>query len=335
MNDSVRVGTEVGASLSNESVPTPTPTTGPTIESAGYLLKAARERLGLDIAALAAAMKVPVRKLEALEDNRWSELTDTTFARALASSVARHLKMDPSLVLQGLPSGKPLPLTVAGGMDHSAAIPAGGRSAFPAKSVMVSVVLLLLAALVVYLSPQFLPKISDAVGQWSAPVAEVKPFSSAGSDSSVPMATGATVSVSSPPETLTRDMATGATDVPSPVLPSAAAGSAESAQPSASPDPAAQSAAAVSPAPVKITASPGAPALQIKVNRASWVEVKDVSGLLRIQRILKAEESVEFSGETPYTVVLGNASGAQVTVWGKGLDLGAVTKNNIARFDVK
>jgi cytoskeleton protein RodZ len=119
------------------------------------------------------------------------------------------------------------------------------------------------------------------------------------------------------------------------VLPSAAAGSAESAQPSASPDPAAQSAAAVSPAPVKITASPGAPALQIKVNRASWVEVKDVSGLLRIQRILKAEESVEFSGETPYTVVLGNASGAQVTVWGKGLDLGAVTKNNIARFDVK
>ncbi|MBU7575138.1 MAG: helix-turn-helix domain-containing protein, partial [Hydrogenophaga sp.] len=57
------------------------------------LLRAAREAAGLHIAALAAALKVPVKKLEALEAGRYSELPDLTFARALASSACRHLKV--------------------------------------------------------------------------------------------------------------------------------------------------------------------------------------------------------------------------------------------------
>ena len=60
------------------------------------LLRAAREAAGLHIAALAAALKVPVRKLEALEAGRYGELPDLTFARALASSACRHLKVDPA-----------------------------------------------------------------------------------------------------------------------------------------------------------------------------------------------------------------------------------------------
>ena len=41
--------------------------------TAGALLRAAREASGLHIAALAVAMKVPVKKLEALEADRRSE----------------------------------------------------------------------------------------------------------------------------------------------------------------------------------------------------------------------------------------------------------------------
>ena len=52
--------------------------------SAGALLRAARERQGLHIAALAAAIKIPQRKLEALEADRFDELPDATFTRALA-----------------------------------------------------------------------------------------------------------------------------------------------------------------------------------------------------------------------------------------------------------
>jgi cytoskeleton protein RodZ len=73
--------------------------------SAGSLLRQAREAAGLHVAALAVALKVPVRKLEALEDDRYEALPDTVFARALASSVCRTLKVDPQPILDRLPQG--------------------------------------------------------------------------------------------------------------------------------------------------------------------------------------------------------------------------------------
>ena len=83
----------------------------------GAMLRAARERQGLHIAALAAAIKIPQRKLEALESDRHDELLDATFTRALAMTVCRALKIDPAPVLAQLPQigGKPLP-DVAGGL---------------------------------------------------------------------------------------------------------------------------------------------------------------------------------------------------------------------------
>lgn len=71
--------------------------------NAGQRLKRAREQAGLHVVALAAALKVPVKKLEALEAGRTDELPDATFARALAASVCRQLKIDPTEILAGLP----------------------------------------------------------------------------------------------------------------------------------------------------------------------------------------------------------------------------------------
>ena len=71
--------------------------------SAGAMLRAAREAAGLHIAALAVSLKIPVRKLEALETDRLDLLPDAVFARALASSVCRSLKVDPDPVLRLLP----------------------------------------------------------------------------------------------------------------------------------------------------------------------------------------------------------------------------------------
>ena len=80
----------------------------PTVSGsgAGALLRAARERQGLHIAALAAAIKVSQRKLEALEADRFDELPDATFTRALAQTVCRQLKIDPKPVLERLPLGR-------------------------------------------------------------------------------------------------------------------------------------------------------------------------------------------------------------------------------------
>jgi cytoskeleton protein RodZ len=71
--------------------------------SAGRLLREARERQGLHIAALAAAIKVAPKKLELLEADRFDALPDATFTRALAQTVCRALKIDPAAVLVLLP----------------------------------------------------------------------------------------------------------------------------------------------------------------------------------------------------------------------------------------
>ena len=62
--------------------------------SAGTLLREAREAAGLHVSTLAANLKVPVRKLEALEEDRYDLLPDAVFVRALASSVCRTLKVE-------------------------------------------------------------------------------------------------------------------------------------------------------------------------------------------------------------------------------------------------
>ena len=74
----------------------------PTV-SAGTLLRLAREAEGLHIAALAVSLKVPVKKLEALESDRIDLLPDAVFARALAASACRILKTDPAPILASLP----------------------------------------------------------------------------------------------------------------------------------------------------------------------------------------------------------------------------------------
>ena len=71
--------------------------------TAGRLLREARQAQGLHIAALAAPIKVAPRKLELLEADRFDELPDATFTRALAQTVCRSLKVDAAPILALLP----------------------------------------------------------------------------------------------------------------------------------------------------------------------------------------------------------------------------------------
>ena len=86
--------------------------------SGGAMLRAARQQQGLHIAALAASMKVPPARLEALEAGRYHELVDTTFTRALAQAMCRALRIDPVPVLALLPGSSPDALgRVDGGLN--------------------------------------------------------------------------------------------------------------------------------------------------------------------------------------------------------------------------
>lgn len=72
-------------------------------QTAGRLLRHYREMQGVQIDILAGSLKVPVSKLQSLENDRLDELPDAMFARALALAVCRILKMDATPVLALLP----------------------------------------------------------------------------------------------------------------------------------------------------------------------------------------------------------------------------------------
>ena len=80
----------------------PVPLETVPVLSAGALIRQAREEAGLHIASLAMALKVPVKRLEALEADRFDLLPSAVFSRALASSVCRALKLNPTPVLAQL-----------------------------------------------------------------------------------------------------------------------------------------------------------------------------------------------------------------------------------------
>ena len=74
-------------------------------ESAGGLLRRMREAAGMDMGVLAAALKVPVQKIEALEADDLAQLPNLTFARGLAGSICRTLRTDATRVLALMPAG--------------------------------------------------------------------------------------------------------------------------------------------------------------------------------------------------------------------------------------
>ena len=143
--------------------------------SAGALIRRARESAGVPITSLAVALKVPVRRLEALEADRYDLLTDAVFVRALASSVCRSLKIDPALILPLLPRSQAHPLSVEGRINEpfrSSEEAAAGRRPVSQPAVLAGLVLVF-AALTVYLWPDFMAWYSSDIGAPGSAVAEL------------------------------------------------------------------------------------------------------------------------------------------------------------------
>lgn len=54
-----------------------------------------------------------------------------------------------------------------------------------------------------------------------------------------------------------------------------------------------------------------------------------------LQRNLASNETVSVSGTLPLAVVIGRADATEVFVRGKPFELGPVSRENVARFEVK
>ncbi|WAT87316.1 RodZ domain-containing protein [Delftia acidovorans] len=308
-----------------------------TSMTAGTLLRQAREAAGLSLAGLAAALKVPAPKLEALEADDYAAFQDHVFMRALAQSVCRTLRMDSASVLALLPRTQLKSLADDRGSINATfkerSFKATGTSLGRengSRKVAIIVLLLLAAAAAVY----FLPKhegdaeepqagASDAAalvqpaGTVSEPVAAQEPVAPAAT-------TPADVPAASAPASAPATSAPAAAVVPAP------ASTTTSAAPAA--DAPADGAAATSAATAAQT--PGG-VLVMKANAQSWVQVKDSSGRVVLQKTLAAGESIGAEGALPLSVIIGNASGTEVRVRGELLEVAKTTRDNVARFEVK
>ena len=297
--------------------------------TAGGLLRAARERQGLHIAALAAAIKVAPRKLDALEHDRYGELPDPAFTRALAQTVCRSLKIDARPVLALLPPAGPASLAHVAGSLNTPFRDRPGRddNRFAASAIRPLIWasgVLMLAALVL----QFLP-----ASWWEAATAAVLPASpvaaEAGSASAASAAASAAITASmtaagAASAVLGGDTLAAATEAAASPLPALLA------------SPAVVETVLSAPPPVTgASAPPLATLLQIRVSQTSWIEVQDGRGPVLLSRSVQPGESLNLDGTLPLRLKIGNAAATQLVFRGRPVDLTATTRDNVARLELK
>ena len=284
--------------------------------SAGALLRQARQSAGMDIAVLASALKVPVSKLQALENDDFTVLPDAVFARALASSVCRTLKVDPAPVLGQLPQGQaPRLVGDKDGLNAKFKDPQDKapplRLPAASRGVSLTVLVLLAAAAAVYFLPSGMLEFDLARAPAPAPAqAVVEASQENGSVSEAVPGAESAVSAQSP-----------ASDVPA-------------AAPTAAVPVAAVPMVAASVASAAGTVVASA-LLEFRATAESWVQVRDAAGAVVFERTLKAGESAQAPGKPPLSVVVGKVNATEVMVRGAPFDLSTVARENVARFEVK
>lgn len=338
---------------------------------AGEILRRAREAHNLTLEGLASTIKVTPAKLDALERGQYDRLPDANFTRALAMTVCRALKMDPTQVLASLPAAKPTALAEGKPpLNQPFKEVRGGSPLFDRSSLdwraLLSLkwgapILLLIGAVVIYALPDsvdvpgWLHRMTQPAPQQAADVSAADPSASAAMG--LPPNASATEMV---PAASAPDAAlSGASSAGGQLVLDASDGAASSAAPAAILDPRLTPPGSVSPAPaaqlapqaaasspvVASAESPGSPStaagassagsVMLAARESSWIEVRDAKGAKLLSRHVRAGEEIALDGTAPFSLRIGNAPGVQLSYKGQAVDLGPMTRNNVARVELK
>jgi cytoskeleton protein RodZ len=271
------------------------------VTTAGGLLKAARQAKGMHLAVLSVNLKVPVRQLEALEADQYLFDQSPVFARGLAASVCRQLRVDPAPILALMPMSANY-LEPNGAVRQAYIAPADLGTMRRATAVVTSKtwwiasgMLLLIAALIWLPNPgqwawlenlQATVLVPEPTAQAPAPLAQPDPVSLGGAGVG----------------TATQDAV--------PALPAVAV---------------------VALPPPAVTQ----PELLFLAQNVSWVEVRDAQKQLVWNGVLNAGDQKLLPVTLPVSVVVGRSDAVQLSVNGQAFDLKPHTQVNTARFEVK
>jgi cytoskeleton protein RodZ len=315
--------------------------------TAGMLLRQAREAAGLHAETLAANLKVPVRKLEALEEDRYDLLPDAVFVRALAASVCRTLKLDAQPVLQRLPqTAQPRLVPDTDGINAPFRTPGDGPGPRFLDQVSRPVVLTVGALLVGALVLVFLPYVQEAIQAVTQANLGEPVMPPPGAAATVPSSPVAVETVNGPAVTMPAEPASAAGAVSTAAGPNPAPD--QAAVPVGQPAPAQAGAAAAdatgpaaSGAAVTVGQVPAAGAnnaggiVAFRTKGKSWVQVTDATGTTVFRKLMESGETAAVNGRLPLAVTVGSVQATEVEVRGKPYNLAPVSKDNVARFEVK
>lgn len=270
-----------------------------SLEAVGKILAEAREKAGLTQDEAAARLRLMPRQVQALESGDMDALPGPAFVRGFLRNYAKLLQIDPEPLLQAC---------LAHGIDpsqsqislHSENIPIAGRARKGWTIYLAAAVIAIVALAGWFAYKDF----SSGKNEPPQPAAEVQPLPEA-----------AVVPQSLPVE-------------PSPQAVVAPA-------PAAALPPSAQPAPIEALAPATAATAAATARLGLTVSQSSWVNVHDREGKEIFNKTLSAGSNVSIQGTPPFHVIIGNATGAQVTFNDKSVDLAPHTKANVARLTLE
>jgi cytoskeleton protein RodZ len=276
----------------------------------GQQLREARQARGISIEDVVHNLKFSARQIEAIEADQMEVLPGSVFQRGLVRSYARFLKLDPepllALIESQLPTQEP---EIRAPENMGNAAPKGGLSRIP-PLVAVSVLLLIAAGLMV--ASHYL----DLGTQKIASVA-AQAVNSAVDESKV-------TEVAKPEIHPTVSPVVAPKPEPAAGIPT---------QGAVMPTPPTE---VPTPAPAVVIAPPPVDGrrLSFAFQGESWIEVKDVTGLVILTGIYHSGvQSVV--GRPPFEVVIGNAAVVALRDNNQAVDLKPYTRSEVARLTLK
>jgi cytoskeleton protein RodZ len=82
-------------------------------------------------------------------------------------------------------------------------------------------------------------------------------------------------------------------------------------------------------------AVPAQGTVTFRTRGTSWIQVTDAHGTPVLRKLMEAGETAGASGALPLAVTIGSVEQTEVQVRGKPFNLGPVSRDNVARFEVK
>ena len=285
-----------------EIVPVEVVPVAPVTLSAGSRLCAARTAAGLSIAEVARHLKLSPLQVEALETGDHKKLPGPVFVRGFMRNYARLVNLDPvPLIADVVAVQNRETAALVAAVEPEKAIPFPGQARWNWKPYAIGVALVV-AGLAGY---EFFDGVPATVPQ------------------AVPAVEAPQAKVVVPPEP-TPEPVTEKTDNAAVAAPAMMGG--------------ANGITSVPLAPTKavtVERSPNDKVLRFSFAREAWVEIRDVKGRVIFSQLNAAGSNPVVSGEPPFNMVIGNASGVKLVYGERAVDLAPYTQVDVARLTLE